>query len=161
MTQTEEPARLACRLCGRMAIEVTIHANEGKCMACVRAEQKAAFDAFHAEVASKGDWHVSNAAMLTLNKNTAYRDRILTSSHAVAVALQEAGLTTVDLCERYDRAPTFFYVVESDLTDQGKEFARKRLHKWYAKTDRWKDEVPAFEKFKASLAKECQAFAAG
>jgi len=144
-----------------MALEDTIRANDGKCMVCVRAEQAGAFDAFHAEVESKGNWHVSNASMLSRNKNTSYRNRILASSHAVAAVLQEAGLTTVDLLDRYQQAPTLFYLVDADLTARGKEFVYERLHKWCAKTDRWKEEVPAFEKFKASLAKEYQSFGVG
>lgn len=89
-----------------------------------------------------------------------YRNRILASSHAVAAVLQEAGLTTVDLLDRYQQAPTFFYLVDADLTARGNEFVCARLHKWYAKTDRWKEDVPAFEKFKISLEKEYQSFAA-
>jgi hypothetical protein len=119
-----------------------------------------ACDAFHAEVESKGDCHVSNASLLTRNKNTSYRNRILASSHAVAAVLQEAGLTTVDLLDRYQQAPSLFYLVDVDLTARGNAFVCARLRKWYAKTDRWKEEVPSFEKFKASFAKEYESFSA-
>lgn len=154
-----DPSRIACNTCGRLALESTLLANHGTCMACTRAAADQALSQLHDALSQKfGDLCISNPLALPRNKNTSYREGVLTFSLGIAQAFDELKLTNVSLLDRYQANPEHFYLAASDLTETGCAFARKTFVNWLAKTDRWKPASRTIEKLKQSLTKEFKAF---
>lgn len=154
-----EPNRIACNTCGQLALESTLLANEGMCMACTRAAADQSLSQLHDDLSIKfGVCYISNPLMLPRNKNTSYRESVMTSSRGIAEAFDEMKLTNSCLVERYNLNPEHFYVAAADLTETGSTFARKSFNKWLARTDRWKPESRTIERYKESLVKEFQVF---
>ncbi|WP_156909416.1 hypothetical protein [Ottowia thiooxydans] len=129
--------------------------NSGLCMSCVRAAADKALSELNDALWKKfGVLYVSNPLALSRNKNTSYRQSVLTFSLGVAQAFDELGLATVSLLERYRQSPEHFYIAPTDLTETGNQFVGACFNKWLAKTDRWKPESRTAQKLKESLAKE-------
>jgi hypothetical protein len=154
-----EPTRLACNVCGSLALGSTLLANEGKCMACTRATSDRALSQLHNDLSlMHGACYISNPFALPRNKNTSYRESVLTFSRGIAEAFDEMKLTNTSLVDRHKANPEHFYIAERDLTPSGNAFARKCFHQWLTKTDRWKPESRTVERLKESLAVEFQTF---
>jgi hypothetical protein len=153
------PSHLSCNICGRLALEGTLLANQGMCMACVRSERDKSLsqldDALRQQL---GILYVSNPLMLPRNKNTAYREIVLTFSLGVAQAFDEMQLTNISLVERYEVNPEHFYMAAPDLTETGELFARQVFDKWRTKTSRWKPESRSIDRLKQSLSMEFKTF---
>ena len=156
---TTPPDRAACKACGGMALASTLQANGGLCMACVRSQADQALGQLHDTLSQQhAILHVSNPAALPRNKNSAYRQSVLTLSLGVACAFDELKLSKLSLLDRYHANPEHFYVADADLTPVGQQFVQARFRTWLGKQDRWKPESRTVETFKASLAKEFKSF---
>ncbi|QQR75322.1 MAG: hypothetical protein IPJ17_07025 [Holophagales bacterium] len=69
---------------------------------------------------------------LAASKNRRYRASIFALFHALALFLQDNGLTTRHLLGREEMPPEDFRIVQSDLTPEGLEVMKRALHRWVA-----------------------------
>jgi len=154
-----ESKRAACNICGCLALESTLNSNHGACMACARAAVDKSLDQLNDTLTKTlGTLYVSNPLLLPRNKNTQYKEMVLTYSLGVAEAFDELQISNVNLVNRYHANPEHFYIAAGDLTDTGATFAQTAFQKWQAKADRWKPDSKTVAKFRQSLAKEFAVF---
>lgn len=80
-------------------------------------------------------------AFFAASKNLSYRSITLMRARATAEVFVKCGISNTNLSERYRERPESFRVINSDLSDTGREFVRMHYDLWLASSDRWKGEV--------------------
>jgi hypothetical protein len=147
-----EDNRIACRICGRLALPETIKSNDGKCMVCVKSQEYEEL-----KILSKVDGKHSlyNVSTFYLaSKNIDYRNSILVVAQSIAEFLTENDLSKSNLLERYTQNPEHFHLSILDLTKEGALFIKNEFNNWLTNIDRWKPETSrTVIKYKKSLMK--------
>jgi hypothetical protein len=145
-----QPDRIACSKCGRLALKETIVANKGKCMLCVKNEEREEFATLSK---SNGPNCIFGVATLFLaSKNIDYRQNALVIAQVLAEFFTENSLSKNDLISRFKSNPARFYFNVADLSEDGVEFSKTFLQNWFKNIDRWKANADrSIPKYKKSL----------
>jgi hypothetical protein len=132
----DQNIRLACKNCGRLALQETTIENDGLCMICVKENERKELRPL-----SKIDGinTLYNIPLCYLSsKNEDYRERVLIVGQAIAEFFTEFSLSTINLKDRFIQKPDYFHLSLLDLNEEGRLFAKTDFQKWLINIDRWK-----------------------